>query len=356
MFGRWRFFPALFRGLLCLCIAAGLRLLPQELSTESSTRPDERQAALWVLRKGGGVLLEGAEVYTVDPFELPATGSVHIAGVDMHGTVTDPKELEPLRALTGLKELYIPARVWSPVSDVKAPYSDEMFDFFTGMKRLERFQAGLTTLAWLDLWDVGLARMAGLTQLKDLRVALSTLKNPKCLASFVNLETLDLNDTYVTDQTMTALAGMKTLRRLTMIGTLVTDEGIRYLQDLTQLEVLDLYGVKVTDEGVKYLRKLSKLKELNLLGAQITDESAEVLAGLKELRELNLYRSRLTNAGLAKLQQLPKLALLDVRYTSVNNSGVEAMRAAHPQCKIAFVSNAPPATAARSSERPKGHD
>jgi hypothetical protein len=92
--------------------------------------------------------------------------------------------------------------------------------------------------------------MASVSWLKDLRVALSTMKDPKCLISCVNLEFLTLDDTCVTDQTMTALAGMKNLRRLTMIGTLVTDEGIKYLQDLTQLEVLNLYGVKTTDKGV----------------------------------------------------------------------------------------------------------
>src|ERR1051326_9006458 len=272
----------------------------------------------------------------------------------MHRTLADPKDLEPLRHLTGLRELFIPARVWSPVSDVKAPYSDEMFDFFSGMKQLERFQAGLTTLAWLDLWDAGLVRMAPLAQLKDLRVSLSTMKDPKSLTPFVNLEYLDLSDTYVTDQTMTALAGMKNLRRLTLLGTLVTDEGIKYLQDLTQLEVLDLYGVKITDKGLQYLRKLTNLKELNLLRAQSTHESAAILSQFRELRALNLYRSRLTNAGMAQFQQLPHLESLDLRYTGVNRSGVEALRAARPDCKIAFESFAPPGASARGNERPKG--
>jgi len=93
------------------------------------------------------VLLDGAAEYTSDRFALPA-GTVHLVGVDMHGTVADPKELDPLRHLTGLRELFLSARVWSPASDIKAPYSAEVFDFFSGMKHLERFQAGLTTLAW----------------------------------------------------------------------------------------------------------------------------------------------------------------------------------------------------------------
>src|SRR5436853_2509702 len=342
-----------FRGIPLLLLMAAPIVTTRALDAAGNVPKTQRDVAMWVLREGGRVRLDSGPEYIGDPFELPV-GELHVTGVDMHGTVTDPKELAPLAGLADVRELLLPARMWSPVSDVKAPYSDEVFDFFAGLKKLERLQVGLTTLAWLDLWDAGLQRIAVLSQLKDLRIEGSTMKDPKSLAPLVNLETLDLNDTYLTDQTMTALAGMKHLRRLTMVGTLVTDEGVKYLQDLTDLEVLNLYGVKITDEGVQYLRKLTRLKELNLLGAQISDASAAILAQFKDLRELNLYRSRLTNAGLAKLQELPRLELLDLRYTGVNSAGVEAMRAARPDCKVAFVSNAPRALVARSSERPRG--
>ena len=92
------------------------------------------------------------------------------------------------------------------------------------MKKLEKFQAGLTTLAWLDIGDEGVKRMAPLTQLKDLRVALTTIKDPKCFEALVNLESLDLNDTYVLDSSLAPLANMKNLRRLTLVGTLITDD------------------------------------------------------------------------------------------------------------------------------------
>lgn len=84
----------------------------------------EREVALWVLHEGGRVLLDGAAEYTSDPFDLPP-GDLHSAGVDMHGTLADPKEHAPLSKLTGLREMYLPARVWSPASDIKAHYSDD---------------------------------------------------------------------------------------------------------------------------------------------------------------------------------------------------------------------------------------
>src|SRR5204862_7676302 len=149
-------------------------------SATNSKSESSRQVALWVLREGGRVRLEGGEEYISDPFELPA-GDLRIIGVDMHGTITDPKELGSLSTLTEVRELFLPARIWSPVSDVKAPYSDEMFDFFRSMKKLERFQAGLTTLAWLDLWDTGRQRMAPPAPLKDPRIEGSTMKDAQTL-------------------------------------------------------------------------------------------------------------------------------------------------------------------------------
>ena len=112
---------------LTLAIAASFLLTSALPATDTAATASERDVALWVLREGGRVRLDGASEYTGDPFDLPA-GDLHVVGVDLHGTVVDPKELAPLARLTGLREMYLPARIWSPVSDVKSPYSDEMFD------------------------------------------------------------------------------------------------------------------------------------------------------------------------------------------------------------------------------------
>ena len=127
------------------------------------------------------------------------------------------------------------------------------------MKQLETFSAGLTTLAWLDIGDEGVKRLAPLTQLKHLRLNNTTIKDPKCFEALVNLESLDLGDAYVLDYSLAPLANMKKLKRLNLLGTLVTDDGLKYLRDLTDMEDLDLYGVKITDAGVEHLRKMTGL-------------------------------------------------------------------------------------------------
>src|SRR4029077_371706 len=314
---------------------------------------DERQIALWILRRGGQVMVDGVENPIGDPFDLPDR-DFRIVMVDLHGTVIEPKQLQEIQKLEHVRELYVPARVWSPVSDVKAPFSDESFQYYQGMKQLETFSAGLTTLAWLDIGDEGEKLLAPLSQLKHLRLNNTTIKDPKCLEALVNLESLDLGDAYVLDSSLAPLANMKNLKRLNLLGTLITDDGLKYLRGLTRMEDLDLYGVKITDAGVEHLRDMTALRRLNLLGGQITDASAEILSQFRELRDLNLYRSRITNAGLAKLQSLKKLEMLDLRYSGVSSAGVQAFHAAVPNCKITYVDSAPRLPVSKNLAPPTG--
>src|SRR5918994_2377046 len=181
------------------------------------TPAEERDIARWIIRKGGQVMVTGVSQPIGDPFELPS-GDFRILVVDMHGTITEPKELEPLSKLTHVRELYVPARVWSPVSDVKAPFADESFQYYQQMKQLEKFHAGLTTLAWLDIGDEGVKRLTTLTQLRHLRLNNTTIKDPKCFEGLVNLESLDRGDAYVLGHSLAPLAKMTKLRRLDLLG------------------------------------------------------------------------------------------------------------------------------------------
>src|SRR5207302_6628665 len=75
-------------------------------SGAETSAADDRETALWILRKGGRVLMEGTAGYIGDPFDLPE-GPVRIAGADMHGTLVDGKQMEPLGKLAGLREVFI---------------------------------------------------------------------------------------------------------------------------------------------------------------------------------------------------------------------------------------------------------
>src|SRR5262245_34470492 len=264
-------------------------------STTATAQRSEREIAEWVIRQGGRVILEGARAPIGDVAQLPA-GEFRITGVDLVGTLIEPKDLEKVSGLTHLKELYLPGPIWNPGAGSSLD-ANEQLKLLSGLKDLEKLHFSLHFLTNVNVQDKGLVYLTGLTQLKELRCAQCRIAKLS-LARLTKLESLDLSLKPFNDEGMKGLAELKELRRLNLRDTLVTDEGLRYLSGLTQLQELDLSGAKITDAGFAHLRNLIAMRKLNLLGAGITDASADALAGMTHLRELNLYRSRVTNAGL----------------------------------------------------------
>src|SRR5579862_5445786 len=150
----------------------------------------EREVAEWVIRKGGRVILEGNRTPLRDASELPA-GALHITGVDLTNTLVEPQELEKIGGLQGLRELYLPGSSWTPFSDSPLDANDQL-KWLGGLKNLERLYFSLHFLPTYNVADKGLALLAGLTQLKELRLAQSQVVKPN-LAPFVHLQSLDLN-------------------------------------------------------------------------------------------------------------------------------------------------------------------
>src|SRR5258707_6187810 len=68
------------------------------LGADAGAPVAERDVALWVMREGGRVRLDGATGYINDPLELPAR-DVHLVGLDIHCTPAHPEEVEALRQL-----------------------------------------------------------------------------------------------------------------------------------------------------------------------------------------------------------------------------------------------------------------
>src|SRR5215831_15946985 len=319
------------------------------IATASAAAAD-REAGEWVIRKGGRVMVNGAREPVARLADLPS-GDLRITGVDLTGTVMEPKELEHLAGLEHVRELYLPGSAFTPGAGSKMEGNAEL-RVIAGMKDLERLQFSLHFLPYFNVTDTGFATFAGLTNLKELRCAQCRIAKGG-LEPFVNLESLDLSYSMFGNAAMPSLAGMHNLKRLYLRDTSITDEALKHIANLTRLEELDLYGVKVTDRGIAWLKDLKELRKLNLLGAAVTDESIPILAGMTHLRELNLYRSKVTNSGLAKLGALRDLATIDLRYSRVTATGIDALRSALPTCEVEFVGTAPASSDARSA-RPRG--
>ena len=83
---------------------------------------------------------------------LPA-GEVRIIGVDLVGTLIEPKELEKISGLTGLKELYLPGPSWNPGAGSRLDANEEL-KFLAGLKNLEKLHFSLHFLTNVNVQEL----------------------------------------------------------------------------------------------------------------------------------------------------------------------------------------------------------
>src|SRR5258707_490209 len=75
----------------------------------------DRDAAEWVIRQGGRVMLNANRTPILNLADLPA-GEIHVTGLDLDGTLIEPKDLEKIGGLAQLRELYLPGPSFNPAS------------------------------------------------------------------------------------------------------------------------------------------------------------------------------------------------------------------------------------------------
>lgn len=326
-----------------------LSVVVAALLGQAASAGSDRVVAEWVIEQGGRVSLDDRRMPLGDVSQLPA-GDFHLTAVDLMGTHIDPADLKRLSELARLKELFLPGYMWNTGAGSRTDANEELRQL-AGLHSLLKLHLGLHFLTNINVQDKGIAHLAPLVQLQELRLAQTRIKGVT-LAPLVNLRCLDANYTQFGDEGMESLRGMQHLTRLYLRDTLVTDAGLKALTGLKELEVLDLSGNRIGDAGVACLKELTGLRELSLLGATITDAGMDALAGMTRLRDLNLYRTGITNAGLQKLQAMKGLVALDLRYTRVTPAAVSALRRRLPECNVAFV-GVPAREAAGSVREPK---
>ena len=295
----------------------------------------DREVAEWVIRLGGNVMTAGPQSKVLaDLSDLPQQ-DFRLHSVNLVGANINPPDLVRLADLTHLKALYLPGPIFNPNAG-KHPDHNPHMRHLAKLTELEVLQLSDHFITTIKLRDSGLEQIASLTNLRELRLALTEVKG-KSLGPFRKLRFLDLSFAPVDDEGIKNVEGMAELSKLYLHDTQVSDEGLKSLSSLHQLTELDLHGTRVSDIGLSRLKELAQLRKLNLLGTQVTDTGLESLLGMSQLEELVLYRTQVTNAGLEKLKQLKHLTSLDLRYTRTTRSGVASLQAALPHCQIDFV-------------------
>ena len=111
------------------------------------------------------------------------------------------------------------------------------------------------------------------------------------------------------------------------------DDGLAALGSL-ELVSLHLGGTDVTDAGLSHLAGLTSLKRLHLENTGITDAGLVHLAKLEELLYLNLYQTEVSDAGLSHLQGLKNLKNLYLWQTNVTPEGAESLKESLSECDV----------------------
>jgi hypothetical protein len=154
--------------------------------------------------------------------------------------------------------------------------------------------------------DAELEMLKGLTQVHQLYVNSPQVTDAglETLKGLTQLQGLCLNNTQVTDAGLETLKGLTQLQLLWLNNTRVTDAGLEELKGLTQLLSLSLDDTQVTDAGLEELKGLTQLQSLYLNNTQVTDAGLENLKGLTQLQGLCLNNTQVTDEGISKLQQV----------------------------------------------------
>src|SRR5262249_13310556 len=130
--------------------------------------PSEREVAEWIIRQGGSVIAEGRLGPIGALKDLP-TGDLRIQGINLVGTLVEATELKRFSALTALRELALPAPMWTPGAGSRLDANGE-FQSLANLTSLEKLTFSLHFLTNINVQDKGLEHLAKLTKIQELRL------------------------------------------------------------------------------------------------------------------------------------------------------------------------------------------
>jgi internalin A len=152
-----------------------------------------------------------------------------------------------------------------------------------------------------------LSPLSELTNLQQLCISNSSVKNLSPISNLKNLFHIEARHTLVTD--LSPLSGLNNLQRIDISHTSVND--LSPISGLKNLQSLTIWGTKIID--LSPLRYLFNLQELNAIATPIADFSQ--LSHLKNLQHLNI--SHTTVNDLSSLSGLINLKIIYITGTPV---------------------------------------
>jgi len=246
-------------------------------------------------------------------------------------TLDDPL-LEPLASLVGLRVVMI---------ERTPGLSNEQLRFFQGCKALQVIGLGGNT----QIDETGLRYLIGLPKLETLYLGSTNFNTAmaESISHLESLELLDVNTSLITDDALQFIAKIKSLQDLCLTNNAITDRGIEYLKGM-ELMTLRLNETDVTDACLDSLVELKSLRMLDLDDCNITDQGIAKFVDIPTLQFVNLENLEVTLAGLSRLADLYELRMLRINGTPLSLEDVSELQKRLPFCNV-------DATTRRYSER-----
>jgi Leucine-rich repeat (LRR) protein len=199
-----------------------------------------------------------------------------LRSLDLAYTQIDDEDFEQLAALTHLEELAIGGNRLTGAALPLLKLLPALRSLDVG--GIQRVDSGLWGLA---LTDGNLQQIAALTQLRSLKLSganlndvgadrpertqsRSELRDLSKLRALVNLESLDLSNTPVSDDALEALRALPKLRELRLgLDKNIDDGSVPVLLSMASLDCLYVAGSSLTEQGIEQLRKSGRFRTLD---------------------------------------------------------------------------------------------
>jgi hypothetical protein len=286
--------------------------------------PEYRRYAQSVIEAGGYVeVIDDSARRKADKLDQLPESIYSILNVNLANRFqVDDSLLEPLNALIGLQVVML---------ESIPGLENEQLRHFQGCNALQIIGLGGNT----QIDQTGLKHLVGLPQLETLYLG-STNFNAAMAESISHLESLellDINTSLITDDGLVHIAKIKSLQDLCLTNNAITDRGVAHLKGM-ELMTLRLNETDVTDTCLDSLVELKSLRVLDLDDCNITDQGVAKLVDIPTLQFVNLENLEVSLDGLSRLAELYELQILRIHGVPLSPEEVSELRKRLPFCNV----------------------
>jgi hypothetical protein len=278
-----------------------------------------------VINYGGyvGVIHDNGFQDNIDTLEKLPEKIYSIFNVNLVGHKSvDDRLLEPLPTLVGLRTIML--------ERVPGLRNDQLA-FLKGCNALQ--VVGLGGNSQID--GSGLKHLVELPELRVLYFGSTNFdtKMAESISGLGSLNLLDINTSLISDDALISIAKIKSLRDLCLTNNAITDSGIQHLKGM-DIETLRLNETDVSDGCIDSLLELKSLKVLDLDSCSITDSGVSKLVEIPNLQMLNMNNLNVSLEAMSKLAELYELQDLKIHGVSLTPEEINELKSRLPFCKV----------------------